>query len=218
MSGCAQVDDEPHTVFTSAPSEFSNSTSASFQFSAGPTTRPCVQARRRDRCLPPGGLQWPGRRPPRLRGHCHRPVRQRGDNPGRTELDDRPGESGHGHHIRAGDDDRHDIGDAVRFRRPGSRYFEQHRLRATGSCGSPTTYSNLATGAHTVSVRTVDRAGNRDPSPAALAFTVSAPTGTFTKTPAGNLVLIAGKAVKISKRGYASVALNCSGPRDCAGR
>jgi hypothetical protein len=95
------------------------------------------------------------------------------------------------------------------------------------ACASGVTYSGLATGTHQFAVRAIDQAGNVDASPATLAFGVNRtdlppPTAsgaaTFTKTPAGNLVLIAGRAVKISKRGYASVALNCSGGRDCAGR
>jgi hypothetical protein len=35
--------------------------------------------------------------------------------------------------------------------------------------------------------------------------------------PDESLVLIAGRAVKVSRRGIVSVALNCSGSRDCAG-
>jgi hypothetical protein len=37
---------------------------------------------------------------------------------------------------------------------------------------SPKTKSNLATGAHTFKVRTLDSDGNRDKSPATLAFTI----------------------------------------------
>lgn len=90
-------------------------------------------------------------------------------------------------------------------------------------CPSPTVVSNLGSGSHTFAVRAVDTVGNVDPSEATVVFTVNRPVtggggGAFTKTPAGNLVLIAGKAVKISKRRYATVALNCAGGRACAGR
>ncbi len=88
-------------------------------------------------------------------------------------------------------------------------------------CPSPTVVSNLGSGSHIFAVRAVDTTGNMDPSEATVVFTVNGPVtggGAFTKTPAGNLVLIAGKAVKISKRRYATVALNCAGGRTCAGR
>jgi hypothetical protein len=38
-----------------------------------------------------------------------------------------------------------------------------------------------------------------------------------TSSPDESLVLIAGRAVKVSRRGIVFVALNCSGSRDCAG-
>jgi hypothetical protein len=83
-------------------------------------------------------------------------------------------------------------------------------------CASPTVYSNLPDGSHAFSVRAVDRAGNRDASDAAFSFTVKAPAGASRIQPS-SLVLIAGRAVKVSKRGFAKVALNCSGTKDCAG-
>jgi hypothetical protein len=50
-------------------------------------------------------------------------------------------------------------------------------------CGSPFTASGIAVGAHTFEVRSTDFAGNVDPSPASLVFTVVAPPA-VTPTPA----------------------------------
>ncbi|MFL5845042.1 MAG: PKD domain-containing protein [Solirubrobacteraceae bacterium] len=50
------------------------------------------------------------------------------------------------------------------------------------ACSSPRSYSGLALGSHTFSVRAKDGAGNTDPSPAARAWTVAAPA---TDPPAG---------------------------------
>jgi CSLREA domain-containing protein len=46
---------------------------------------------------------------------------------------------------------------------------------AFASCASPATYSGLAVGGHELRVRAVDAAGNRDASPAAYLWTVTAP-------------------------------------------
>jgi hypothetical protein len=91
-------------------------------------------------------------------------------------------------------------------------------------CSSPTTLSNLPAGPHGFSVRAVDPAANRDPTVATRDFIVPVianpppVTSSSTKSrPAESLVLIAGRAVKVSRRGILSVTLNCSGTRDCAG-
>jgi hypothetical protein len=220
VNGCENVDDEPNTVITSGPPEFSNSTSASFQFSA--TDNPtfvCKLDGTTVTCPPAdfGGLE--------VGSHAFEVTAT--DEFGNVETTPA---------VRSWTVDLTSPDTAITSG-PGTTIntasatftFESADPDGAGfecsldssdwiPCASPTTYSNLPNGAHTVSVRTVDRAGNRDPSPATSAFTVSVPAGAFSKTPAGNLVLIAGKAVKISKRGYATVALNCAGARNCAGR
>ena len=46
---------------------------------------------------------------------------------------------------------------------------------AFADCTSPRTFTGLANGAHTVSFRAVDAAGNQDPTPASRSFTVAVP-------------------------------------------
>ena len=53
------------------------------------------------------------------------------------------------------------------------------------ACSSPKTYSGLAAGAHSLSVRAVDEAGNQDPTAATHAWTIAAPN-----TPAGSVVIV----------------------------
>jgi hypothetical protein len=98
-------------------------------------------------------------------------------------------------------------------------------------CTSPATYTDLEEGEHIFQVRAIDHSGHglTDPTPAQRTWTVAvletpideeiAPdesAGT-SSSPDESLVLIAGRAVKVSRRGIVSVALNCSGSRDCAG-
>ena len=52
---------------------------------------------------------------------------------------------------------------------------------AWSSCSSPKSYSQLAAGSHTFSVRAYDRAGNVDPTPAARTWTVETPPPTETE-------------------------------------
>jgi hypothetical protein len=82
-------------------------------------------------------------------------------------------------------------------------------------CTSPITLSFLPDGPHTFGVRAVDKAGNVGV--LTLSFTVALPAGVVSR-PSNSLVLIAGNTVKVTKRGYAYIALNCSGTKDCAGK
>jgi len=102
------------------------------------------------------------------------------------------------------------------------------------SCTPSTTYTDLQEGPHSFQVRAIDHSGHglTDQTPAERAWTVvttppppvsidagpppASSAGTQPR-PAESLVLIAGRAVKVSRRGLVSVALNCSGTRDCAG-
>lgn len=91
-------------------------------------------------------------------------------------------------------------------------------------CTSPATYEGLRRGAHHFSVRTVDDVGNADPTGARVDFTVVAgvgssalPPGLIVTRPAASFVLIAGQTIKVSRKRVATVVLNCSGNRDCAG-
>jgi CSLREA domain-containing protein len=58
---------------------------------------------------------------------------------------------------------------------------------AFGPCASPRTYTGLSQGSHTFEVRAVDAAGNADATPASYSWTVDtvAPTTTITSGPAG---------------------------------
>jgi hypothetical protein len=47
------------------------------------------------------------------------------------------------------------------------------------ACSSPTTYNNLANGAHTFQVQAIDAVGNTDPSPASQSWTVNVGTGSI---------------------------------------
>jgi hypothetical protein len=100
-------------------------------------------------------------------------------------------------------------------------------------CTSSTSYSGLAAGFHTFSVRATDRAGNTDPTDATVSFTIdlSAPppppappaptpvgTSELAARPAASFVLIAGRAVKVNRNRSVAVKLNCSGNKDCSGR
>jgi hypothetical protein len=102
-------------------------------------------------------------------------------------------------------------------------------------CTPSTTYTDLQEGPHSFQVRATDHSGNglTDQTPAERAWKVEttppppstidgdAPPVTSSgkqPRPAESLVLIAGRMVKVSRRGFLSVALNCSGSRECAGR
>jgi RTX calcium-binding nonapeptide repeat (4 copies) len=106
-----------------------------------------------------------------------------------------------------------------RFSSPDSD-LKRFDCRIDGSdwveCSSPITLSFLPDGPHTFSVRAVDKAGNVGA--LTLSFTVAVLKSGVVSRPASSLVLIAGNTVKVTKRGYAYIALNCSGTRDCAGR
>ena len=58
---------------------------------------------------------------------------------------------------------------------PGGTFVCTLDEGATAPCTSPVSYANLAVGSHTVFVNATDAAGNADPSPAKVEFTVVAP-------------------------------------------
>ncbi|MGB2952711.1 MAG: chitobiase/beta-hexosaminidase C-terminal domain-containing protein, partial [Gaiellaceae bacterium] len=83
---------------------------------------------------------------------------------------------------------------------------------AYSGCSSPAAYSGLADGSHTFSVRATDPAGNTDPTPASLTWTVdsTAPTGALTApangaTVGGSSVDLAASASDPGGTGVASV-------------
>jgi hypothetical protein len=92
-------------------------------------------------------------------------------------------------------------------------------------CTPPASYNDLAVGSHTFSVRAIDDVGNADPSEATVTFKVTSkpvqasgqPTGLIVVRPPASFVLIGGSTVKVARNRKASVTLNCSGNRDCAG-
>jgi hypothetical protein len=94
------------------------------------------------------------------------------------------------------------------------------------TCSPPASYNDLAVGTHTFSVRAVDGAGNADQSEATVTFKVTSkpvqaagpPTGLIIVRPPASFVLIGGSTVKVTRNRKASVTLNCSGNRDCAGQ
>ena len=66
----------------------------------------------------------------------------------------------------------------------GSTFECQRRLRLVGDLHSPWTTTALGNGAHSVSVRATDAAGNTDASPATRSFTVDTPAPNTTMTSA----------------------------------
>jgi hypothetical protein len=94
------------------------------------------------------------------------------------------------------------------------------------TCAPPASYNDLAVGSHTFSVRAIDGAGNADQSEATVTFKVTSkpvqaagrPTGLIIVRPPASFVLIGGTTVKVTRDRKASVTLNCSGNRDCAGQ
>ena len=69
---------------------------------------------------------------------------------------------------------------------PGSTFECQLDGGGFSSCTSPQTYTGLAAGSHTVDVRATDSAGNTDPAPASVTWTIdlSAPDTSITSGPA----------------------------------
>jgi hypothetical protein len=94
------------------------------------------------------------------------------------------------------------------------------------TCKPPASYNDLAVGTHTFSVRAIDDVGNADQSEATVTFKVTSkpvqasglPTGLIIVRPPASFVLIGGSTVRVTRNRKASVTLNCSGNRDCAGQ
>ena len=94
-------------------------------------------------------------------------------------------------------------------------------------CSSPKSYTALPAGLRSFSVVATDEFGNADQTPDTRQWTIAtgAPTPPAQSSRAAppvvptpsSLVLIAGRAAKVSKSRYATVVLNCSGTKDCAG-
>jgi hypothetical protein len=83
----------------------------------------------------------------------------------------------------------------------------------------------VGNGAHKLAVVATNAHGTSDPTPAIYEWSVDVPppaTSAATKPlvltrPPTSLVLISGRTIKVSRRGRASLTLNCSGTRDCVG-
>jgi hypothetical protein len=97
-------------------------------------------------------------------------------------------------------------------------------------CSSPFASPALSDGPHAFEVRARDGAGNVDLSPARIAFMVSTSSASSTSGPgpsvstsvaparaATSFVLIAKRTIRVSRRRFAPVTLNCAGSKDCAG-
>lgn len=92
------------------------------------------------------------------------------------------------------------------------------------ACTSPADYSGLTETHHTFSVHAIDDLGNAG-TDATVEFTVvrnpvaasGLPTGLIVIRPPASFVLIGGNTIKVSRKRIATVTLNCSGNRDCAG-
>jgi hypothetical protein len=93
-------------------------------------------------------------------------------------------------------------------------------------CTPPARYNDLAVGTHVFSARAIDDVGNVDPDQATVTFKVTSkpvqasgpPTGLIVVRPPASFVLIGGSTVRVARNRKASVTLNCSGNRDCAGQ
>jgi hypothetical protein len=89
-------------------------------------------------------------------------------------------------------------------------------------CASPYTTPPLANGSHVLLVRGTDRAGNQSTSQ--VGFTVQVgPSGSGTPLKPktiiiDSLVLISGRAVRMSRKGAVSIRLQCAGNKTCKGR
>jgi hypothetical protein len=102
---------------------------------------------------------------------------------------------------------------------------------AYGACTSPKSYSGLAAGAHTVSVRATDGSGNTDASPATATWTISAPPAdttapetTITSAPASGTSTSASVAFSANESGSsfqckldAAAYATCVSPKSYSG-
>ena len=94
------------------------------------------------------------------------------------------------------------------------------------TCTPPANYNDLAVGTHDFSVRAIDDIGNVDQTEATVTFKVTSkpvqssgqpPTGLIVVRPPASFVLIGGSTIRVRRDRVATVTLNCSGNRDCAG-
>jgi hypothetical protein len=81
---------------------------------------------------------------------------------------------------------------------------------AFASCASPHTTATLVDGGHSFEVRSTDRAGNTDPSPASRAFTVE-------RVARQSTVAVASGTVAVTAAGIAPVKLGCGSQAACSG-
>ena len=99
---------------------------------------------------------------------------------------------------------------------------------AFAACGSPYTTPALANGSYVMAVRATDRAGNQATAEFSFTVQVAAGGGGGGGTPSPpaqprriiieSLVLISGRAVKMSRKGEVSIGLQCAGTKSCKGR
>lgn len=94
------------------------------------------------------------------------------------------------------------------------------------ACVSPITYSGLSPGSHTFAARATDAAGNSAEGSVGFTIAASAPPGTPPPPPPPvnvsnprlvSLVLISGRTVNVSRKRLLRIRLNCSGTRGCKG-
>jgi hypothetical protein len=99
---------------------------------------------------------------------------------------------------------------------------------AWAACSSPTAYTGLSEGSHTFSVHATDEAGNSSEGMVTFTIKVTGPAPTASPPPPPSpvvaskpkplsLVLISGRAIRVSQRRVAATRLSCSGNLRCSG-